>query len=70
MAKRRNLNPSPEQFLLIHEIIKLTKRSRASIYRWCKAGTFPAPYKIGNGSIGWKRSDYDAWAEQLQEVNY
>ena len=50
---------------------KLTGRSRASIYRWVKAGTFPAPYKIGGGgSIAWKRSDYNEWSKSLQKVRY
>ena len=69
MAKRRNLNPAPEQFLLIGPILKLTGKSRATVHRWCKSGNFPKPYKVA-GSIMWKRSDYDLWSKQLQKVNY
>ena len=60
MAKRRNLDPNrPEQFLLIDSILKLTGKSRATLYRWVKAG-----------SILWKRTEYNQWAKKLQKVNY
>ena len=62
---KRDLTPKSEQFLRVDEIIKLTRRSRPTIYRWAKAGIFPKPYRIG-GSIAWKRSEYDLWARSLQ----
>ncbi len=62
---KRDLTPKSEQFYLIEEVMKLTRRSRPTIYRWGKAGIFPKPYRIG-GSIAWKRSEYDAWARELQ----
>ncbi|MCK5665626.1 MAG: AlpA family phage regulatory protein [Thiotrichaceae bacterium] len=70
MAKR-NLNPDqPMKFLTIDEILKLTNKSRASIYRWCRSGTFPSPFKLGNGSIAWSVDEYNQWANSLKKVNY
>ena len=70
MAKK-DLNPSiPEQFLLIDSVIKLTGKSRPTIYRWCKAGTFPQPYRLSNGSVAWKQSDYNQWAQELEKIEY
>ncbi len=61
---KRDLTPKSEQFLLIEEIMRLTRRSRPTIYRWYKAGIFPRPHKVG-GSISWKKSEYDSWAREL-----
>lgn len=39
----------------------ITGKSRSSVYRDIKAGTFPEPVKIGPRSIAWKSTDIDAW---------
>lgn len=57
-----------EQFLLIDKITDLTGKSRATIYRWCRDGEFPGPYKIGGSSL-WKMSEYVEWAENLKRLN-
>jgi prophage regulatory protein len=36
-------------------------KSRVSIWRDVKAGTFPAPVQIGPNSIGWYEDEIDAW---------
>ncbi len=70
MKQRRDLNLDKlEQFLLIDSILKLTGKSRATVNRWVRNGSFPAPYKIA-GSILWKRSEYNKWAKQLEKVRY
>src|SRR5215472_15682260 len=36
-------------------------KSRVSIWRDVKAGTFPAPVQLGPNSIGWYEDEIDAW---------
>jgi prophage regulatory protein len=38
-------------------------KSRVSIWRDVKAGTFPAPVQIGPNSIGWYEDEIDARGE-------
>jgi prophage regulatory protein len=34
---------------------------RATIYRKIGAGSFPAPVKLGQRSVGWYEADINAW---------
>jgi prophage regulatory protein len=42
--------------------------SRATIYRWTKAGTFPAAIHLGANMVRWKVSDIEAWLEEKEAV--
>lgn len=33
--------------------------SKATIWRWVKTGTFPAPFKLGAGVTGWYAVEVD-----------
>ena len=56
----------PDVLLTQHEVLRMTGfRSRTSIYRRTRAGTFPAPLVLGNGAIRWRQSDLIAWIEAL-----
>lgn len=35
--------------------------SKATLWRWVKNGTFPAPFKLGVGVTGWYAVDVDAF---------
>lgn len=35
--------------------------SAATLWRWVKRGTFPAPTKIGPGTTAWHSEDVAAW---------
>ena len=39
--------------------------SRTTIWRLVKAGVFPAPLRITSKTIAWRKSDIEAWQEQL-----
>jgi len=41
-----------------------TGKSAAAIYREAKAGTFPAPVKIGSRASAWVGSEVDAWISE------
>jgi prophage regulatory protein len=38
-------------------------KHRATVWRWVKAGLFPAPVKIGPNSVAWKEHEIEEWAE-------
>lgn len=48
------------------EVMKLTGfRSRTSLYRRSKGGTFPKPVKLGLGQIRWRETDINNWMQSL-----
>lgn len=51
----------PLRLIRLPEVAHLTSLSRASIYRQAKAGTFPAPRKIGERAAAWSLSEVEAW---------
>ncbi|MBK7563283.1 MAG: AlpA family phage regulatory protein [Propionivibrio sp.] len=51
--------------LSIKNVCSITTLSRASIYRYCQNGQFPAPVKIGPCRIAWRSEDLLAWQEGL-----
>lgn len=53
------------QLLKIGEVQKRVQLSRASIYNYVKAGTFPAPVKFGRYSR-WVESELEAYFSALK----
>lgn len=51
----------PLRLIRLPEVTHLTSLSRASIYRQAKAGTFPAPRKIGDRAAAWSLFEVEAW---------
>ncbi len=45
------------------QVEALVQMSRSSIYAGVKAGTFPAPIRIGVRAVAWRISDIDSWLE-------
>lgn len=58
------LDVAPEhRFLTVPELLGLTKRSRATLYRWISESRFPPLEKLGPNSAALRLSDYQAWAD-------
>ena len=55
------------QLLRVKDIERELRISRTTIWRLVKAGTFPPPLRITSKAIAWRRSDIEAWQEQLAE---
>ena len=54
------------EILRIKDVIKITRLSRTSIWRYVKSGAFPAPVSLGGpGSriIGWHANEVKHWLE-------
>lgn len=61
---QRTATPEVEElrFLRLPEVEKASGKKRSTIYRDIAAGTFPAPYDLGNGrSVGWLSTEISAW---------
>jgi len=54
------------RLLKIREVVQETSLHRATIYRGVKAGTFPAPRKIGRHRVAWPESEIEAWKQGLE----
>lgn len=69
MSEKRNFNlEQPDQLLLIATILSLPGKSRATVYRQIKGGTFPKPVKIsGKRAVGWLKEDLIAWENNLKK---
>lgn len=51
-----------------HQVEALVQLSRSSIYAAVKAGTFPAPVRIGARAVAWRLSDIEQWLEARPSV--
>jgi len=40
--------------------------ANSTLYYLIQEGLFPRPIKLGKRSVGWKKSDVDAWIDSLE----
>jgi prophage regulatory protein len=57
-----------DRMLRIAEVLRITGVSTATLYRWVKDGTFPAPVKLGPNSVAWRASVVRDWIDSRQPV--
>ena len=50
-----------QPMLTVRDVLLFTRRHRSTIYRWIRAGRFPAPRTHEGHPIGWARSDIEEW---------
>lgn len=53
--------PSPDRLVKLSAVMAMTGVGRSSIFNAVKAGTFPAPVKLGVRSVAWRMSELQAW---------
>lgn len=58
-------NKQQDRLLNVKQVQSLTSASRASIWRWERAGKFPKRIRLG-GVIRWRESDIQKWISELQ----
>ena len=54
-------HPAQNRIIRLPEVQALTGQSRSSVYRRAADGTFPAPIKLGERSIGWRADEIQEW---------
>ena len=56
--------PALERLIGRKEVLILIGISNATLWRWIKAGRFPAPLKIGKKKVAWRSSVLATWIAQ------
>lgn len=51
----------PKKFLRVPAVVDLVGKSRTTIFRAVRAGTFPAPVHIGERAIAWDSDEIAKW---------
>jgi len=59
-----------KQLLGIEEVMQITNKKRATIFRHVKLNLFPAPVKTGIRSIAWRAEDVKNWIQNLSKSRY
>ena len=63
--------PRPDRLLTTKDVLTLTGlKSRVTLWRKCKDANdpFPRPYRLGSTSNRWKRSELEAWMNELESA--
>jgi prophage regulatory protein len=53
-------------FLRLRDVCASLAMSHSTIYRRIAEGTFPAPVRISERSVRWRREDVDAWRTAIE----
>lgn len=62
----REIDPVPDEgnvLIRLPTLVRATGLGRTSIYRGIKAGTFPAPRKLGKRASAWLWRDVKTWID-------
>ncbi|TVP83724.1 MAG: AlpA family phage regulatory protein [Thioalkalivibrio sp.] len=49
------------------EVQAITGLPKSSLHNMARAGSFPAPLKLGARAVAWRESDVDEWLAGLQQ---
>lgn len=61
-STRRRHTPDPNaRIWRLPAVATYTQKSRSGILRDVAAGTFPRPVRLGEHSVGWLRTEVEAW---------
>ncbi|WP_144946610.1 helix-turn-helix transcriptional regulator [Pseudomonas oryzihabitans] len=53
------------QLLTTNQVLAILTISRCTLYRWVKAGNFPAPVCLGPRLQAWREAEVNAWIDAL-----
>ena len=51
------------------EVLQKTGLATSTLYRYMDKGTFPRPYELGPGTVGWSPSEVDEWLRTRKKRN-
>lgn len=58
-----------DPILSLNDASEIIGRSKRSLWRWySKDKTMPEPLKVNGRAIGWRKSTFDAWLDQLGDM--
>lgn len=53
--------PAPLRLLRLPQVLERIGMGRTMVYDAVKAGTFPAPIRLGRRCVAWPSNEIDAW---------
>ena len=53
--------PRQPRYLRLRTVLDFVPVSRATLFRWERAGLFPRRKKLGPGAVGWVEAEVLAW---------
>ena len=56
------------KILRLWEVERLTRLSKATLYRMMKSGTFPRPVRLGVRAVGWIQTEIESWIADLERA--
>lgn len=56
------------RILRVDEVVERVGVGRTTLWRWERAGRFPARRQLGDQSVGWLEAEVDAWIEGRPRV--
>jgi excisionase family DNA binding protein len=62
------LSKSRDDYLTLAEVCEMLKIARTTFYDWRRKRCAPPSFKLPNGEVRIRRSDFDAWVEDREEV--
>jgi prophage regulatory protein len=69
--KDNHMPPDRNQLLTVADVLNVTGfKSRTTLYRRARNGSFPCPCHIGAGKIRWRSGDVEDWLNSLQPRRY
>lgn len=57
-----------DPYLTLKDVREVTKLGTSTIYRWMKAGTFPAGKHLTPNCVRWRASEIAEWQERHERV--
>lgn len=57
-------------FLRIGAVTRLTGLGRSTIYRLMAEAKFPAPVRLSNRAVGWRRADLERWTAERPPASH
>jgi predicted DNA-binding transcriptional regulator AlpA len=70
-AQRATRGPAdrPRNFLTLTEFLDELDVPRSTFFRWKALGEAPRTYKLPNGQLRIRRTDYEAWLAEREEAS-
>lgn len=52
-----------DRIVRVEEVCRLVGRSRTTLWRACRGGDFPLPFKLSARAVGWRLAEIRAWMD-------
>ena len=56
---------APRKLIKLPQVTEITTLKRSTVYERVKAGTFPAPLKVGARGSAWDSDEISTWLDKL-----